>query len=221
MASRNSKSRFRHPIAPLILASSLVGGVAACSLTSDPPAVTQVPPTISAQAPETAVQGSESIAFYYDGVKTSVTIKDAAVLFAACTLNTSDPARIVNFVNNTLKVGPITAADVTGLGNPLKPSISDFTADGVVDCNDAAVLFAAISTGLPPTASKINPFLATTLKLSGVSVTQRQLDTFFSEPTPTPRRRLRTRRLRPRRRHPPQTPDSNANPRCSVLCRSG
>ena len=42
MASRNSKSRFRHPIAPLILASSLVGGVAACSLTSDPPAVTQL-----------------------------------------------------------------------------------------------------------------------------------------------------------------------------------
>ncbi|MFS8813653.1 hypothetical protein NW820_13355, partial [Synechococcus sp. R55.7] len=97
MASRNSKSRFRHPIAPLILASSLVGGVAACSLTSDPPAVTQLPPTISAQAPETAVQGSESIAFYYDGVKTSVTIEDAAVLFAACTLNTNDSGKIVNF----------------------------------------------------------------------------------------------------------------------------
>ncbi|MFT0744081.1 hypothetical protein NW855_06355, partial [Synechococcus sp. RC10B2] len=160
--------------------------MAACSLTSDPPAVTQLPPTISAQAPETAVQGSESIAFYYDGVKTSVTIKDAAVLFAACTLNTNDSGKIVNFVNNTLKVGPITAADVTGLGDPLKPSVSDFTADGVVDCKDAAVLFAAISTGLPPTASKINPFLANTLKLSGVSVTQPNLDTFFSEPTPTP-----------------------------------
>jgi hypothetical protein len=185
MAFRNSKSRFRHPIAPLILASSLVGGVAACSLTSDPPAVTRLPPTISAQAPETAVQGSESIAFYYDGVKTSVTIKDAAVLFAACTLNTNDSRKIVNFVNNTLKVGPITDADVTGLGDPLKPSVSDFTADGVVDCKDAAVLFAAISTGLPPTASKINSFLANTLKLSGVSVTQPHLDTLFREPTPT------------------------------------
>jgi hypothetical protein len=198
MASRNSKSRFRHPIAPLILASSLVGGVAACSLTSDPPAVTQLPPTISAQAPETAVQGSESIAFYYDGVKTSVTIKDAAVLFAACTLNTNDSRKIVNFVNNTLKVGPITDADVTGLGEPLKPSVSDFTDDGVVDCKDAAVLFAAISTGLPPTASKINSFLATTLKLSGITVTQPHLDTFFREPTPTPT--------------PPPPPTPNATP---------
>jgi len=186
MASRGSRPGFRSSLAPLLLASSLAGGMVACSFSSDPPTVTQVPPTISAQAPETAVRGSESIAFYYDGVKTSVTIKDAAVLFAACTLNTNDTAKIVNFVNGTLKVGPITAADVTGLGEPLKPSVSDFTADGVVDCKDAAVLFAAISTGLPPTASKINPFLATTLKLSGVSVTQPNLDTLFSEPTPTP-----------------------------------
>lgn len=51
MASHNSKPRLRHPLAPLILASSLAGGVAACSLTSDPPAVAQVPPTISAPTP--------------------------------------------------------------------------------------------------------------------------------------------------------------------------
>jgi len=187
MASRNSKSRFRHPIAPLILASSLVGGVSACSLTSDPPAVTQVPPTISAQAPEAAVQGSESIAFYYDGVKTSVTVKDAAILFAACTLNTSDTTKIVGFVNNTLKAGPIQASDVTGLGDPLKPAISDFTGDGTVDCKDAAVLFAVATLGTEAPAAKVNGFLSGTLKLPEVNVTQTQLDTLFKTPaTPTP-----------------------------------
>jgi Raf kinase inhibitor-like YbhB/YbcL family protein len=186
MASRNSKPRLRHPLAPLILASSLAGGVAACSLTSDPPAVTQVPPTISAQVPEIAERGSESIAFYYDGVKTSVTAKDAAVLFAVCTLNTSDPARIVNFVNNTLKV-PITDSDVTGLGDPRSPAISDFTGDGRVDCSDAAVLFAVATRGRD--AARVNEFVSGTLKVQGVSVTQTRLDSFFSPtpaPTPTP-----------------------------------
>jgi hypothetical protein len=187
MASHNSKPRFRAPLAPLILASSLVGGVAACSLTSDPPAVTQVPPTISAQAPEAAVQGSESIAFYYGGVKTSVTVKDAAILFAACTLNTSDTTKIVGFVNNTLKAGPIKDSDVTGLGDPLKPAISDFTGDGTVDCKDAAVLFAVATLGTEAPAAKVNGFLSGTLKLPEVNVTQTQLDTLFKTPaTPIP-----------------------------------
>ncbi|MFS8911904.1 hypothetical protein NW841_12340 [Synechococcus sp. H60.3] len=184
MTARDPKTNLRSSLLSLLLTSSLVGGVTSCSF-SEAPSVTQVPPTLSAQAPETPVAPPESISFYYDGVKTSITIKDAAILFAASTQNTSDASKIVNFVNNTLKAGPITAADVTALGDPLKPAISDFTGDGVVNINDVAVLFAIASTGLPPTASKVNTFLSGTLKL-GVTVTQAQLDSFFSAATPTP-----------------------------------
>ncbi|MFS8867382.1 hypothetical protein [Synechococcus sp. H65.1] len=183
MSNRNFLPGLRSSLVSLALASSLAGVMAACS--SDTPTATQVPSTISAQLPETATPANDSIAFYYDGVKTSITIKDAAILFAASTQNTSDASKIVNFVNNTLKAGPITAADVTALGDPLKPAISDFTGDGVVNINDVAVLFAIASTGLPPTASKVNTFLSGTLKL-GVTVTQAQLDSFFSAATPTP-----------------------------------
>ncbi|MFS8902187.1 hypothetical protein NW845_12590, partial [Synechococcus sp. H60.2] len=132
MTVRDPKTNLRSSLLSLLLTSSLVGGAVACSF-SEVPSVTQVPPTLSAQAPETPEAPPDSISFYYDGVKTSITIKDAAVLFAACTLNTGDSTKIVNFVNNTLKAGPITAAEVTGLGDPLKPAISDFTADGVVN----------------------------------------------------------------------------------------
>ncbi|MFS8879138.1 hypothetical protein NW853_00425, partial [Synechococcus sp. H55.11] len=108
MATQDFKPNLPSALASLMLASSLAGVMAACS--ADTPTATQVPSTISAQLPETAAPATDSIAFYYDGVKTSVTIKDAAVLFAACTLNTGDSTKIVNFVNNTLKAGPITAA---------------------------------------------------------------------------------------------------------------
>jgi len=183
MSNRNFLPGLRSSLVSLALASSVAGVMAACS--SDTPTATQVPSTISAQLPETATPANDSIAFYYDGVKTSITIKDAAILFAALQQNTNDASKIVSFVNNTLKAGPITAADVTALGDPLKPAISDFTGDGVVNINDVAVLFAIASTGLPPTASKVNTFLSGTLKL-GVTVTQAQLDSFFSAATPTP-----------------------------------
>ena len=183
MSNRNFLPGLRSSLVSLALASSLAGVMAACS--SDTPTATQVPSTISAQLPETAAPANDSIAFYYDGVKTSITIKDAAILFAALQQNTNDASKIVSFVNNTLKAGPITAADVNALGDPLKPAISDFTGDGVVNINDAAVLFAIASTGLPPTASKVNTFLSGTLKL-GVTVTQAQLDSFFSSAPPTP-----------------------------------
>ncbi len=175
----------RSSLVLLLLGSSLVGGLVGCSF-SETPRATQVLPPLSAQAPESPEPQLKSISFYYDGAKTSITIIDAAILFAASTLNTNDPVQIVNFVNNTLKVTPpITASNVTALGNPLQPAISDFTGDGKVDIKDAAVLFAAVSTGGQPTASKINTFLANTLKLSGVTVTQAQLDGFFSSATPT------------------------------------
>ncbi|WP_414383929.1 hypothetical protein [Synechococcus sp. W55.2] len=183
MSNRNLKHSLRSTLASLALASSLTGVVAACS--ADTPTVTQVPSTISAQVPETAAPVAEGLSFYYDGVKTSVTIKDAAVLFAACSLNTGDAAKIVSFVNTTLKAGPITASDVTGLGDPLKPAISDFNGNGVVNCEDAAILFAVSTVGVD--AAKVNAFVSGTLKIPGVSVTQTQLDTFFkTPPTPTP-----------------------------------
>lgn len=183
MSNRNLKHSLRSTLASLALASSLTGVVAACS--ADTPTVTQVPSTISAQVPETAAPVAEGLSFYYDGVKTSVTSKDAAVLFAACTLNTSDPTKIVGFVNNTLKAGPITASDVTGLGDPLNPAISDFNGNGVVNCEDAAILFAVSTVGVD--AAKVNAFVSGTLKIPGVSVTQTQLNTFFNPPaTPTP-----------------------------------
>jgi hypothetical protein len=164
MSNRNLKHSLRSTLASLALASSLTGVVAACS--ADAPTVTQVPSSISVQAPEAAT--AEGLSFYYDGVKTSVTIKDAAVLFAACTLKTSDTTKIVGFVNNTLKAGPIKDSDVTGLGDPLKPAISDFTGDGTVDCKDAAVLFAVATLGAGAPADKVNGFLSGTLKLPGV-----------------------------------------------------
>ncbi len=183
MTVRDPKTNLHSSLVSLLLTSSLVGGAVACSF-SEAPSVTQVLPTLSAQVPETPASPPSSIAFYYDGVKTSVTIKDAAVLFAACTLNTGDSTKIVNFVNNTLKLQPpITPADVTGLGDPLKPAISDFTGDGVVNCNDAAMLFAAVTVGTD--AAKINQFVSNTLKIPGINVTQTQLDSFF-KPTPTP-----------------------------------
>lgn len=183
MSNRNLKHSLRSTLASLALASSLTGVVAACS--ADTPTVTQVPSTISAQVPETAAPVAEGLSFYYDGVKTSVSSKDAAVLFAACSLNTGDAAKIVSFVNNTLKAGPITPGDVTGLGDPLNPAISDFNGNGVVNCEDAAILFAVSTVGVD--ATKVNNFVSGTLKISGVSVTQTQLDTFFKTPaTPTP-----------------------------------
>jgi hypothetical protein len=183
MSNRNLKHSLRSTLASLALASSLTGVVAACS--ADTPTVTQVPSTISAQVPETAAPVAEGLSFYYDGVKTSVSSKDAAVLFAACSLNTGDAAKIVSFVNTTLKAGPITAGDVTGLGDPLKPAISDFNGNGVVNCEDAAILFAVSTVGVD--AAKVNTFVSGTLKISGVTVTQAQLDSFFKAPaTPTP-----------------------------------
>lgn len=183
MSNRNLKHSLRSTLASLALASSLTGVVAACS--ADTPTVTQVPSTISAQVPETAAPVAEGLSFYYDGVKTSVSSKDAAVLFAACSLNTGDAAQIVSFVNNTLKAGPITAGDVTGLGDPLNPAISDFNGNGVVNCEDAAILFAVSTVGVD--AAKVNAFVSGTLKIPGVSVTQTQLDSFFKTPaTPTP-----------------------------------
>lgn len=183
MSNRNLKHSLRSTLASLALASSLTGVVAACS--ADTPTVTQVPSTISAQVPETAAPVAEGLSFYYDGVKTSVSSKDAAVLFAACSLNTGNAANIVSFVNNTLKAGPITAGDVTGLGDPLQPAISDFNGNGVVNCEDAAILFAVSTVGVD--AVKVNNFVSSTLKISGVTVTQAQLDTFFKTPaTPTP-----------------------------------
>lgn len=183
MSNRNLKHSLRSTLASLALASSLTGVVAACS--ADTPTVTQVPSTISAQVPETAAPVAEGLSFYYDGVKTSVSSKDAAVLFAACSLNTGDAAKIVSFVNNTLKAGPITAGDVTGLGDPLQPAISDFNGNGVVNCEDAAILFAVSTVGVD--ATKVNNFVSGTLKISGVTVTQAQLDSFFKAPaTPTP-----------------------------------
>jgi hypothetical protein len=182
MSNRNLKHSLRSTLASLALASSLTGVVAACS--ADTPTVTQVPSTISAQVPETAAPVAEGLSFYYDGVKTSVSSKDAAVLFAACSLNTGDAAKIVSFVNTTLKAGPITAGDVTGLGDPLKPAISDFNGNGVVNCDDAAILFAVSTVGVD--AAKVNTFVSGTLKISGVTVTQAQLDSFFKPPaTPT------------------------------------
>jgi len=160
--SRNSA------LGSLLLVSSLA--VAACS--AETPQVTQVPPTLTAQVPE------EGVAFYYDGVKTSITARDAAVLFAACTLNTNDAAKIISFANTTLKLQPpLTSAEVTGLGDPLQPAISDFTGDGTVNCSDAAVLFAASVVGSD--ANKINGFIAGTLKIPGINVSQTQLDSFF------------------------------------------
>jgi hypothetical protein len=183
MSNRNLKHSLRSTLASLALASSLTGVVAACS--ADTPTVTQVPSTISAQVPETAAPVGEGLSFYYDGVKTSVSSKDAAVLFAACSLNTGNAAQIVSFVNTTLKAGPITAGDVTGLGDPLKPAISDFNGNGVVNCEDAAILFAVSTVGVD--AAKVNTFVSGTLKISGVTVTQAQLDSFFKAPaTPTP-----------------------------------
>ena len=183
MSNRNLKHSLRSTLASLALASSLTGVVAACS--ADTPTVTQVPSTISAQVPETAAPVAEGLSFYYDGVKTSVSSKDAAVLFAACSLNTGNAAQIVSFVNNTLKAGPITAGDVTGLGDPLQPAISDFNGNGVVNCEDAAILFAVSTVGVD--AAKVNTFVSGTLKISGVTVTQAQLDSFFKAPaTPTP-----------------------------------
>lgn len=183
MSNRNLKHSLRSTLASLALASSLTGVVAACS--ADTPTVTQVPSTISAQVPETAAPVAEGLSFYYDGVKTSVSSKDAAVLFAACSLNTGNAAQIVSFVNNTLKAGPITAGDVTGLGDPLQPAISDFNGNGVVNCEDAAILFAVSTVGVD--ATKVNNFVSGTLKISGVTVTQAQLDSFFKAPaTPTP-----------------------------------
>lgn len=182
MSNRNLKHSLRSTLASLALASSLTGVVAACS--ADTPTVTQVPSTISAQVPETAAPVAEGLSFYYDGVKTSVSSKDAAVLFAACSLNTGDAAKIVSFVNNTLKAGPITAGDVTGLGDPLNPAISDFNGNGVVNCEDAAILFAVSTVGVD--ANKVNAFVSGTLKIPGVTVTQAQLDSFFKPPaTPT------------------------------------
>jgi hypothetical protein len=163
MSNRNLKHSLRSTLASLALASSLTGVVAACS--ADTPTVTQVPSTISAQVPETAAPVAEGLSFYYDGVKTSVSSKDAAVLFAACSLNTGDAAKIVSFVNTTLKAGPITAGDVTGLGDPLKPAISDFNGNGVVNCDDAAILFAVSTVGVD--AAKVNTFVSGTLKISG------------------------------------------------------
>jgi hypothetical protein len=182
MSNRNLKHSLRSTLASLALASSLTGVVAACS--ADTPTVTQVPSSISVQAPEAAT--AEGLSFYYDGVKTSVTIKDAAILFAACTLNTGDAAKIVGFVNNTLKAGPIKDSDVTGIAvDPIKPPISDFSGNGVVNCEDAAILFAVATVGVD--ADKVNTFVSGTLKIPGVSVTQAQLDTFFKTPaTPTP-----------------------------------
>lgn len=191
MSNRNLKHSLRSTLASLALASSLTGVVAACS--ADTPTVTQVPSTISAQVPETAAPVAEGLSFYYDGVKTSVSSKDAAVLFAACSLNTGDAAKIVSFVNNTLKAGPITPGDVTGLGDPLNPAISDFNGNGVVNCEDAAILFAVSTVGVD--AAKVNTFVSGTLKISGVSVTQTQLDTFFktpATPTPTPTPTIKT-----------------------------
>ncbi|MFS8886487.1 hypothetical protein [Synechococcus sp. H70.2] len=183
MPNRNFLPGLRSSLVSLALASSVAGVMAACS--SDTPTATQVPSTISVQLPETAAPATDGIAFYYDGVKTSIKITDAAVLFAACTLETSDPTKIVNFVNNTLKVQPpITAAEVTGLGDPLKPDISDFTGDGRVKCEDAAVLFAVVTVGRD--ASRVNQFLSSTLKIPDVKVTQDRIDDFFPRPTPTP-----------------------------------
>jgi hypothetical protein len=182
MSNRNLKHSLRSTLASLALASSLTGVVAACS--ADTPTVTQVPSSISVQAPEAAT--AEGLSFYYDGVKTSVTIKDAAILFAACTLNTGDAAKIVGFVNNTLKAGPIKDSDVTGIAvDPIKPPISDFSGNGVVNCEDAAILFAVATVGVD--ADKVNTFVSGTLKIPGVTVTQAQLDSFFKAPaTPTP-----------------------------------
>jgi hypothetical protein len=181
MSNRNLKHSLRSTLASLALASSLTGVVAACS--ADAPTVTQVPSSISVQAPEAAT--AEGVSFYYEGTKTSVKITDAAVLFAACTLKTSDTTKIVDFVNKTLKAGPIQDRDVTGLGDPLKPAISDFNGNGVVNCEDAAILFAVSTVGVD--AAKVNAFVSGTLKLPEVKVTQTQLDTFFKTPaTPTP-----------------------------------
>ncbi|MFS8810148.1 hypothetical protein NW814_06405, partial [Synechococcus sp. R65.1] len=176
MSNRNLKHSLRSTLASLALASSLTGVVAACS--ADTPTVTQVPSSISVQAPEAAT--AEGVSFYYEGTKTSIKITDAAVLFAACTLNTSDTTKIVDFVNKTLKAGPITPGDVTGLGDPLNPAISDFNGNGVVNCEDAAILFAVSTVGVD--AAKVNAFVSGTLKIPGVSVTQTQLDTFFKTP---------------------------------------
>jgi len=173
MFQPNFKPSRNSALGSLLLASSLA--VAACS--AETPQVTQVPPTLTAQVPE------EGVAFYYDGVKTSITPRDAAVLFAACTLNTNDAAKIISFANTTLKLQPpLTAAEVTGLGDPLQPAISDFTGDGTVNCNDAAVLFAASVVGSD--ANKINGFIANTLKIPGINVSQTQLDSFF-RPAPS------------------------------------
>jgi hypothetical protein len=84
-----------------------------------------------------------------------------------------------------LKQGRLQASDVTGLGDPLNPAISDFSGNGVVNCEDAAILFAVSTVGVD--AAKVNAFVSGTLKIPGVSVTQTQLDSFFKTPaTPTP-----------------------------------
>ncbi len=95
MTVRDPKTNLRSSLLSLLLTSSLVGGVMSCSF-SEAPSVTQVPPTLSAQAPETPATPPDSISFYYDGVKTSITIKDAAILFAAGVLKTNNPEQIVN-----------------------------------------------------------------------------------------------------------------------------
>ncbi|MFS8925141.1 hypothetical protein NW863_11795 [Synechococcus sp. B60.1] len=173
MFQPNFKPSRNSALGSLLLASSLA--VAACS--AETPQVTQVPPTLTAQVPE------EGVAFYYNGVKISIMARDAAVLFAACTLNTNDAAKIISFANTTLKLQPpLTSAEVTGLGDPLQPAISDFTGDGTVNCSDAAVLFAVATVGTD--VAKVNQFVSNTLKVSGVNVTQTQLDRFF-RPAPS------------------------------------
>ncbi|NJL99587.1 MAG: hypothetical protein HC924_12675, partial [Synechococcaceae cyanobacterium SM2_3_2] len=130
---------------------------------------------------------ANSISLYYDGVRSDINFKDAAVLFVATILNTEDPVVILNFINSNLSLfgvnTPITLADVNTLSNDtgfgiLSTQLSDFTVDGIVDFRDGAVLLAIIATGSFD-VTVIQDYIVNTLLIPGVTLEQAAINQFF------------------------------------------
>ncbi|NJL99589.1 MAG: hypothetical protein HC924_12685 [Synechococcaceae cyanobacterium SM2_3_2] len=173
MNMRQMKKGLHPSLGFAALSAALASFMVACS--SDVPTVSQVPSTI--EASNVALGSGTGVSLYYDGVKSVVTPEDAAVIFSTISLGTDNTQQIIDFSSNVLGV-ELTAAQVETLGSPSSIKISDFTGDGQVNADDAAVLFAAAQVGTD--ATRINTFVANVLKVPGISVTQAGLDPFFS-----------------------------------------
>ncbi|NJL99588.1 MAG: hypothetical protein HC924_12680 [Synechococcaceae cyanobacterium SM2_3_2] len=141
---------------------------------------------MASQVPTGTNVESQSISLYYDGNRTSIQLKDAAILFASLILFPADSGAPIPAANATQiaaaangllgnPVPAITVADVTGLGNlsPSNPLLSDFDQDGVVNFTDAAFLFAAALLAPVTDVTVLNPVASQLLGIPGsVNVNQ-------------------------------------------------